>query len=105
MISNLPEKLNGLLLAGGQVGATAGGARVCDPRRVICKTSAGNTFHATFPSARCGSQSRAPEFAQCIPCLLNLHEKIHAKFSSRSVNFGFLESKAVCLCMKANSPE
>jgi hypothetical protein len=36
------------------------GARVCDPQRVAGRTDVGTNFRVTLPSARCGSQSRAP---------------------------------------------
>jgi len=37
------------------------GARVSHPQRVARKTDDENNFHVTLPSARCGSESRAPE--------------------------------------------
>jgi hypothetical protein len=36
------------------------GARVCDPQHTPCKSKPQNCFDFPSPSARCGSQSRAP---------------------------------------------
>ena len=41
------------------------GARVCDPQRVAGKAGPQKEFHLTFPSACCGSESRAPSADIC----------------------------------------
>jgi len=53
-------------ISAGRTPARFPGARLCEPQGVACKTDVENGFAVTLPTARGGSQTRAPKYTPWI---------------------------------------